>query len=563
MYQEVVCVSSVLIFAYTYDVEVDVKQGKMLGTPLETVFDGRLYYAFYGVPYAQAPVGKLRFKDPKPPKKWEKPFDARTEFHGACAQAHVVQKNGLYGNEDCLRLNIFTPSRPKRGTKPKAVIVWVHGYAYIASFSHIYGPDFFIDNDVIFVTVTHRIGVFGFLKLNETDSHGNMGLKDIVMSLKWIKRNIRQFGGDKNNVVVMGSGSAATYLALLMTTKHSELFAKLILHSGAMFSSPLFQGDHILEKSALETKLKSKGYNKILAAPAKDIVEASKNIYNNIDIVNTQRPLIPFLPILEKESSKALLTSHPAEYIQKSDIKVKLILIGFTSQESISEVIPFLQNPNHLKRFAAQFKFMVPFSTGCKHKHTSQMYSEVAEHIKIGYFKEGVTEKSIDSFLRYVSDLTKYPIYHFIQQYLQLNRSRMFVYKFNYNGNLNAMKASLITGVKSKVRGAASGDEICYLMRCEPIWENYIKVNRDQTKDKSFIKQITELWANFAKVGEPTPSTYKGNVTWPPTTIKDDYILHLGKVIQLLDTKPEKRMYTFWNDIYRKYYENCNRRDEL
>lgn len=558
-----VLVHNVCASSHGFNVEVNVKQGKMLGVPSETLFDGKLYYAFYGVPYAQKPTDELRFKDPRAPKKWEHPFDARTEFHGACVQAHVVRKYGLYGYEDCLRLNIYTPSRPKGVAKAKAVIVWIHGHSFTSSFSHIYGPDFFIDNDVIFVSVTHRIGAFGFLKLNETDSHANMGLKDIVMALKWIKTNIRQFGGDKNNIVVMGSGSGATYLTLLLTTKYNKLFTKMILQSGSMFSSSLFQGDHILEKSRLEAKIKAKGYKNLLVAPAKDIIEVSRSIYNNIDVINTQRTLIPFLPILEKQSNKSLITSHPIEYLLKPDINVKSILIGFNSQESMEENIPFLHNPYHLKRFAANFKFMVPFSNGCRHRHMSQAYSEVAQYIKNGYFKADITEKSLDNFLKYTSDLAKYPIYNFIQRYLQFNGSRMFVYKFNYNGNFNVVKASVTIGLKQNLRGAASGDEICYLLRCEPIYENYLKVNRERTKERSFIKQITELWSNFAKTGKPTPSTHIGNVTWPPTTINDDYILHLGKVIRLLDTKPEKRMYKFWNDIYRKYYENCNGHDEL
>lgn len=544
----------------THNVLVELEQGKLKGTSSVTLFDGRLYFAFYGVPYAQPPIGKLRFKNPKRPKKWTKSFDARTEYHGACAQAHIVHKHGLYGTEDCLHLNIFTPSLYKSGNKLKTVIVWIHGYAFTSSFSHIHGPDFFIDEDVIFVTVSHRLGVFGFLKLNDTDQHANMGLKDIVMGLKWIKKNIKHFGGDKTNLTVMGSGSAATFLSLLMTTKSRKLFSKSIFQSGSMFSASLFQGDYNLEKDRLQEKLKRKGYRDINEASTKDIVEVSPKIYSNSEVINSQRPLIPFLPIIETESKVSLVTKRPEEYFsdEQDGHTNRLILIGFNSKESISEVIPFLHNPLYLKSFAVYFKYMIPFSTRCSYNYTTLKYKEIADRISKGYFKDGISEKSVEQFLQYSSDLIKYPIYDFIQRYKQIKDSRMYVYKFTYSGNFNIVKENSISGISTKIKGAANGDEICYMLKCEPLWESYINVNRDHNnRDRIFIKKITKLWANFAKTGDPTPITYNGNVTWPPMTKHEDKVFNLGKVFNILDFKKEKRMFAFWNDIYRKYYKDC------
>ncbi|KOB77659.1 Carboxylesterase-like protein [Operophtera brumata] len=549
-----------LFYVNTYDVDVHLKQGKLKGTSGVTLFEGKLYFAFYGVPYAQPPIGKLRFKNPKPTKKWNKYLDARTEYHGACAQAHIVHKHGLYGNEDCLHLNIFTPSLYKTGQKLKAVIVWIHGYAFTSSFSHIHGPDFFIDEDVIFVTVSHRLGAFGFLKLNETDQNANMGLKDIVMSLKWIQKNVKHFGGDKTNLSVMGSGSAATFLSLLMTTKSKKLFSKAIFQSGSMFSASLFQGDHNIEKYRLEEKLKIKGYRNINEASTQDIVDASPKIYSNSDVIDSQRPLIPFLPIIETESKFSLLTKRPEEYFsdKQDDLNNRLILIGFNSKEGISEVIPFLHYPHYLSSLAVHFKYMVPFSTRCSYNFKTSKYKEIAGMILNGYFKDGVSVKSVEQFLQYSSDLIKYPIYDFIQRHKQIKGSKMYVYKFTYSGNLNIVKANSISGINTKIKGAASGDEICYMLKCEPLWESYVNLNRDyNSRDRIFIKKITELWANFAKTGDPTPSTYKGNVTWPPMTELDDKVFNLGKVYNIIDSKKEKRMFAFWNDIYRKYYKDC------
>lgn len=558
----ILCIFSLQrFFVNPYD--IDLKQGKLKGTSSETLFDGRLYFAFYGVPYAQPPLGKLRFKNPKPPKKWSKPFDARTEYHGACAQAHIVHKHGLYGTEDCLHLNLFTPSLYKAGNKLRAVLLWIHGYAFTSSFSHIHGPDFFIDEDVILVTVSHRIGAFGFLKLNETDHHANMGLKDIGMALKWVQKNIKPFGGDKNNVTVMGSGSAATFLSLLMTTKYKILFSKAILQSGGMFSSSLFQGDNKLERDRLEEKLVRKNNNGIEAASTKDIVEMSQKIYSNTDVINSQRPLVPFLPTIETESKFSLLTERPERYLNdmQGDL-IKPILIGFNSKESISEVIPFIHKPQYLKSFAVYFKYMVPFSTSCTYNYTTSTYKEIAQKISNEYFKGGISENSLEQFLQYSSDLIKYPIYKLIRSLLQKKASRVHVYKFTYGGSFNIVKANSISGTNRKIKGAASGDEVCYLLKCEPIWESYVNVNRNNSRDRIFIKKITELWANFAKTGDPTPNTYNG-MTWPPMTEYADNVLNLGKGFNMMSSKKEMRMFAFWNDLYGKYYKNCRVRDEL
>ncbi|XP_026499945.2 esterase E4-like [Vanessa tameamea] len=541
----------------TLNVKVNVKQGTLIGNREITVFGEKFYYAFYGVPYAQAPVGKLRFVDPKPVKKWTKPLDASTEYRGACAQAHIVHKQGQYGFENCLHLNIYTPNLPKYKKEPlKAVIVWIHGYAFASSFSHLHGPDFLIENDVLFITLTHRIGVFGFLKINETDSSANMGLKDIVLGLKWIKTNVDQFGGDSKNITVMGSGSASTFLSLLLTTKHRNIFSKMILQSGSIFSPSLYQVDRVLERNKLEKEIKKGGFKNLKSVPTNNIIQAYRKIYSSNDLINFQRPLIPFLPTIEKESNRSLLIKNANQLyktIENIDIKIP-ILIGFTSQESITELIPFIHNPYYLKSFKSFFKYMVPFSTGCKYEYSTKTYRAISNEIKNQYFRRGISEHSIKDFLKFSSDLHKYPIYKFIKSRLNFG-SKMYVYKFNYVGKFNLAKATALSGANIKIKGAAQGDEICYILKCDPQWESYVKLKNDSyDKDREFIKQISKMWANFAKTGDPTPLNSFSNYTWLPMSLKDDNVFLFDKVSRLTDSKPEQKMYTFWNELFDKYY---------
>ncbi|XP_052746638.1 esterase E4-like [Bicyclus anynana] len=553
-------------------VKVRVEQGVLLGNKEATVFNRKSYYSFYGVPYAQAPIGKLRFKDPKPPKIWKQPLDATTEFRGACAQAHIVHKHGQYGFENCLYLNIYTPYLPQE-VKPilKAVIVWIHGYAFTSSFSHIHGGDFLIDNDVIFISLTHRLGAFGFLKLNQSDSNSNMGLKDIILGLKWIKTNIQNFGGDKNKITVMGSGSASTLLSLILVTKYKNLFTKMILQSGSIFSPSLFQTEEETEKQRLEEEIKKMGVKDLKNASTKYIIQASQKIYNSRDITNFQRPIIPFAPILETKSWKSLLSLDKYNATLRNVNFSKIpILIGFTSQESISELIPFIQNTHYLKMYHSLFKFMVPFEDGCKYEYSSEIYKSISNEIKNWYFKSGLSENSIHDFLKYVSDLRKYPIYKFINTVLSVG-GEIYVYKFNYVGQLNAVKSTSLAGSNIRVKGAAQGDEICYILKCDPYWESYVKLKENKYhKDRIFIEQISQMWANFAKSGEPTSINNYGNITWPPMSLKRDNVFEFAINNRLINSKSERKMFKFWEKIYYKYYElkNCQnlmntRKDEL
>lgn len=541
----------------SHTVQVILNQGKIIGTRAETIFDGRLYYVFYAVPYAEAPVGKLRFKDPKPPTKWKQPFDATVKYHGACAQAHIVHKQKIFGFEDCLHLNIYTPMLPREPSTQslKSVLVYVHGYAFSSSLSHIYGPDFLIEKDILFITVTHRIGVFGFLKVDDTEPDVNMGLKDIVLALKWIRKNIKKFGGDKNKITVMGSDSGATFLSLLLMTKHRKMFSKMILQSGAMFSPSIFQSDYKIERDRLKSNLRKMGVQDVLTASTKDMITASQKIYNSKEVINFQKPVVPFSPIVEKQSNTSLLVFTPDEFYKNLKKRAnKPILIGFNSRESISEVIPFLHNPQYLNYFSSHFKFMVPFSDGCIYNYSSRSYNEVANRIMSHYFNSSISEKSIDGFLQYTTDLKKYPVWKFINDHLKVSKADIFVYKFNYVGIFNAVRATSLAGSKIKVKGASNGDEICYILKCEPLIDNYGNISQDaNNRDRIFIEEMSDLWANFVKTGNPTPSS-QSRVVWKPITLSDSYLMLFGNVTKLVNTKTEKDTFAFWNDIYKTIY---------
>lgn len=224
---------------YTYNSHSAVTEtasGKLRGFILDGV------YTFHGIQYASA----SRWHPARPVSPWEGIKDATT--YGYCCPIPTAKSpsDGQYTphrywleNEDCLNLNIWTKSLSPNAKKP--VIVWLHGGAYTdgSSIEQVaYEGDVLADyGDVVVVTLNHRLNILGFLDLSsygeEYKNSGNIGIADIVEALRWIRNNIKNFGGDPGNITVFGqSGGAGKACSLLQIPEAAGLFHKVILMSG-------------------------------------------------------------------------------------------------------------------------------------------------------------------------------------------------------------------------------------------------------------------------------------------------------------------------------------------
>jgi para-nitrobenzyl esterase len=202
---------------------VQLRAGEIEGVRVEGVC------VFRGIPYAQPPVGQLRFRPPVECEPWEGVRDARDV--GPIAHQFPTDLEEMQGrmdlprSEDCLTLNIWTPE-PDGARRP--VMVWIHGGAYLngtGAAEWFDGTSFAARHDVVLVTINYRLAVFGYFHLaglspQEVGS-GNCGLLDQIAALQWVADNIAAFGGDPGNVTVFGESAAA------------GLFHRAILQSGA------------------------------------------------------------------------------------------------------------------------------------------------------------------------------------------------------------------------------------------------------------------------------------------------------------------------------------------
>jgi len=221
---------------------VKTADGKVHG---KTINDGKVR-AWLGIPYAAPPVGDLRWKSPEPAAKWKGERDA-TKFGAHCAQNAVFadmifQDSG--GSEDCLFLNVYAPATADENSK-LPVMYWIHGGGYSGGSGDEprHNGDFLPLKGVVLVTINYRLGVFGFLATSDLakeqgGSAGNYGLEDMVAGLKWVKDNIKNFGGDPSNVTIFGESAGSFAVSTLMVVPSAQgLFQKVIGESGAVLAS--------------------------------------------------------------------------------------------------------------------------------------------------------------------------------------------------------------------------------------------------------------------------------------------------------------------------------------
>ena len=192
--------------------------------------------AFRGLPYAAPPTGHLRWRAPQPPASWHGVRDA-TDYAPSCLQKpSLFQPPGMQ-SEDCLYLNVSTPTLRQNADRP--VIVWIHGGGFTQDGALNYDGTKLAQNGPVVVTLNYRLGALGFLAhpaLAERQGGpaGNYGLMDQQAALRWVKHNIAHFGGDPDNVTIAGqSAGGLSVLAHLVSPGSRGLFDKAIVQSGA------------------------------------------------------------------------------------------------------------------------------------------------------------------------------------------------------------------------------------------------------------------------------------------------------------------------------------------
>jgi|TARA_B110000091_G_scaffold41352_1_gene44802 para-nitrobenzyl esterase len=297
-------------------------------------------FSYMGINYAKSVQKKLRWSTSQP-----KPLDLKYINTVGFIAPQLKQENDLLADssieeqlavadEQCLNLNIFTAN--KRGKLP--VMVWIHGGGFqlgSGSLPSYEGTKLAQAGNVVVVSINYRLGALGFLRLCDISngaikSTGNEGLTDQVTALKWIKRNIGNYGGDKNNITIFGESAGAMSIAcLLASPKAKGLFHKAILQSGASHTySSIEKANNIAKEFINSANILGFTLKDLPTMTTEEILKVQTHFLTRPDIYQ-QFGMLPFCPVIEKE----LLPLPPHQAIKQGSATGIPILAGTNNDE--------------------------------------------------------------------------------------------------------------------------------------------------------------------------------------------------------------------------------------
>lgn len=524
---------------------VVVEQGKVKGKLGEHIRGGK-FYSFQGIPYAEAPVGKLRFRAPQPRKPWKGIFDA-TEEGPQSIQKHYLTKQ-ILGDEDCLNLNVYTPELPhENGNQLKPVMFFIHGGAFAqgSNKTEIYGPEFLMAEDVVLVVINYRLGILGFLSLEDPSLGvpGNAAFKDMVLSLKWVQKNIAQFGGDPRNVTIFGQSAGAAAAHFLMLSPMSQgLFHKVICQSGSVLSGWAY-GKRVAKNLAKELGIPCDSEKKILEhleeASPEDILEGQLRL-DEQDIPANKARYIGL--VIEKPSNEEpFMDKSPLEILASGQYQKLPIIMGYNSMEGLLFDI-IVKGPNQ-NVYWEDPEINVPGLLNLE--KGSPVSKVVGQKILKFYLGSGII--SGETHKKQFYDLTTdngflRGIYSCIKRHVAQSSQPVFMYRMTVNTELNIYKR--LTGMT--LPGACHADDLGYLFK------NIFTAEIDEGSIEDIVqRRFSKMWSNFAHYSHPTPKEDPlFEVVWKPVEKNKINYLEIGeKLVNYANPEP-KRM-AFWDDIYR------------
>ncbi|XP_059482440.1 carboxylic ester hydrolase-like [Neocloeon triangulifer] len=509
-----------------------VKQGDLEGV-WQTSRKGLQYAAFMGIPYAKPPVGPLRFEPPKKADSWSGVLDAG-DFRSPCiAYEHVLgpdKHDPVVGEEDCLFLNVYTPRLPKENAKDEDlldVVFYIHGGAFMFGGSQYYGAKYLMDIDVVLVTMNYRLGPMGFLSLEDEIVPGNNGLRDQRFAMEWVNKNIRSFGGNPEQVTLMGlsAGGASVHYHLLKNDVH-RLFKAGISMSGTA-TCPWALVDNARERAlTYATSLGcdvSEGSEKIVEClkglPADDLMRAVEQF-----LVWQYSPFSPFGPVVEinpPEKYPAFLYHPPANTLLSGMARRIPWMVGTVESEGLYPVASFIDNEEELKRLDEEFDELVPFLLDFNHtvKETDRLM--VTRKIRQEYFGDKkVSKETTKELIKMASDRL------FLvdaQQAAEIQGQFGPTFFYKVTRRPSTSLSDLMSGTNNNY-GTSHVDDLSYIMNMTFYGDN------EKTGDElEFMEMMLELWRTFIKMDEKVPH-YKDLVwSWVDPEADFNYAL-LDKV---------------------------------
>jgi len=294
---------------------------------------------FRGVPYTKPPVKDLRFAPPQEMSSWTGIRLARE--HGPIPPQPPSRLSSVLGDfsrpqdEDCLTLTISTPAIDK---KARPVLVFLHGGGYLTgagSLDWYDGSTLAHEGDLVVVGVNYRLGVLGFL-YQPGISDGQLGIQDMIAALEWVKDNIADFGGDPNQITVMGqSGGGQAIMCMLAMPETRRLFQRAILQSAPVGAPPfskataLEYGNQFLSLLGIKTRPARELIQRLKTETPANLIMATGKLVRSTASFGDVTP--PFMPVFEDISTQEHFIQAAADGAATARVEV---IIGTNGQEA-------------------------------------------------------------------------------------------------------------------------------------------------------------------------------------------------------------------------------------
>ncbi|CAK1546010.1 unnamed protein product [Leptosia nina] len=465
--------------------------------------DEGVYYKFKGIPYAEPPLDKLRFMPPIPIKPWKNTLDCTKD---APLPLSIYVDQEVQGSEDCLYLEVSSPNI--KPNKPLPVMFWIGSCNFTFYIDHILDPTPLNNGDIVFVRCGFRLGPFGFLSINEFTAPGNVGLKDLILALKWIQNNISKFGGDPNNVTAFGSST------------------------GGIEKSDKFE---IVEE--------------MRKLPAQYLMETYTTWFINKYKWDNDVFDSVFKPCIESEfeGQPVFLCKSPAIILKSGNFNKVPIMIGSNNVEAF--VFQFIKDNFYedYEKYNENIRLLVPKSLA---NVNSDSLKKIGQQILSFYFNsaEGLNEHTRVQYLQFLTD---YYFLYYVNKTVQIHSQvapdcPIYYYVLYYAGEWFVPKE---LGFFNSIGHAA---EVPFIFQIKAKDSKFYKGSCDSltTRDR-FVK----MWTNFAKYGNPTPNDDDEllQITWDPVeSEKKLNFLSIGSDLTKGRNPFRKRM-AFWDNLHQEH----------
>jgi para-nitrobenzyl esterase len=493
--------ASILSAAISDPVRTD--SGLVSGTPGSSD-DVRVYK---GIPFAAPPVGDLRWRAPQPPAHWEGVRKAE-QFSPVCMQQQrgPAAASGPAPSEDCLYLNVWTAAKAPGERRP--VIVWTYGGAFTGGAGSVpmYNGEALAKKGVVVVTYNYRLGVFGFLahpELTKESGHnasGNYAMMDMATVLRWVQKNIANFGGDPKRVTIDGESAGAMLVSAMVGSPEGKgLFQRAIAQSGAWMGISINHMTTLAQAEEAGQKLaQAEGAASIAALRAKPADELLKNSRGPFGIV-VDGWLVP--------EDLSLTYAHHKE----NDVD---ILVGSNRDEGTF----FSRAPSSAEQFSGTAK---------------KRFSDMADaYLKL--YPASSDAEAGTSLLASFRDEMGWHMRTWAQLQSARGKGKAYLYYFTHVPPSAPGQPS---------RGATHTADLAYMFDNPPpnvTWTD---------TDRQLAETMSSYWVNFAATGDPNG---KGLPEWPAFKAKTgDKTLVLGDTV-MAGSGIDPAMLAFYDSYYAK-----------